>query len=304
MPRFVVTPAAPHELFPACRLLFAKHADGDRRAEHCRDRLLAESAASGVFVARDAEGKLRAATLVQALPGALGLSWAPNGDSTDAQDAVVVAANTWLRSQGVKVCQTFASADEVADMALLERHGFRHITQLVFLSRDLTGDGAALEPLTGELSLVAEGPPVSLEFESTLLATHEGTLDCPELNAPRTPAEILAGFMSSAPGEWFLVKRDREPVGVFMFEADPRQDASELTYIGVVPELRGQGFGSQLLNFAVGGAALTDASALNVSVDARNTPAMKLYARHGFIEYDRREVWLAQFNEPRPQGSG
>jgi mycothiol synthase len=36
---------------------------------------------------------------------------------------------------------------------------------------------------------------------------------------------------------------------------------------------------------------------LTVSVDARNEPAMKLYARHGFTEYDRREVWLACFGE-------
>ena len=44
-------------------------------------------------------------------------------------------------------------------------------------------------------------------------------------------------------------------------------------------------------------AAITIAAAaderLTVSVDVRNTPATALYARHGFVEYDRRAVWLA-----------
>ena len=32
---------------------------------------------------------------------------------------------------------------------------------------------------------------------------------------------------------------------------------------------------------------------VTLSVDVRNASAMKLYVRYGFVEYDRREVWLA-----------
>src|SRR5437868_2938864 len=111
MPRFEVSPAAAHELWPACRLLFA-----DGRAENCRDRLLTDPHTSGLFVARDSTGRLRAAALVQALPGALGVAWPPRGDSPGALDAVTAAACEWLRGRGVKVCQAFAAASEISDM--------------------------------------------------------------------------------------------------------------------------------------------------------------------------------------------
>ena len=78
MPRFDVSPAAPHELLPACRLLFA-----DGRAEAGRDRLVSGGEASGLFVAR-AGGRVRAAALVQALPGGLGGAGPPRGYSREA----------------------------------------------------------------------------------------------------------------------------------------------------------------------------------------------------------------------------
>src|SRR5262245_2714660 len=110
MARFEVSPAAAHELLPACRLLFT-----EGRAEHSRDRILSDAHPSGLLVARDPSGRLHAAALVQALPGALGVAWPPRGDSSAAIDAVVSGACEWLCSRGVKVCQAFAEASEVAD---------------------------------------------------------------------------------------------------------------------------------------------------------------------------------------------
>src|SRR5947207_2316871 len=118
MGRFQVSLAAAHELLPACRLLFN---DG---AERCRELLRTEPDATGLFVARDSDGKLHAAALVQTIPGALGVAWPPRGDSRDSEDAVTRAACEWLRACGVKVCQAFASASEALDMAPLERSGF------------------------------------------------------------------------------------------------------------------------------------------------------------------------------------
>lgn len=284
MARIEVSPAAAHELLPACRLLFPAG-----RAEHSRDRILSEGSTSGLFVAR-AGGKLRAAALVQALPGALGVAWAPRGDSAEAIDAVVTAACEWLRSRGVKVCQAFAAAEEAADMAPLERAGFVHTTQLVFLQRDVPRGGFSV-PRAPQVT-VAEDELSSEALAAVLLATHEGTRDCPELNAPRTPAEVLAGFVPPKAGRVCRADHGGHAVGVFTFETAPG-GVAELTYIGVVPAARGRGFGSDVLNLALAAVGLSGASTLTVAVDVRNAPAMKLYARHGFAEYDRREVWLA-----------
>ncbi|MFM8273930.1 MAG: GNAT family N-acetyltransferase [Gemmata sp.] len=284
MPRFAVSQAAAHELLPACRLLFAA------RAEHSRDRLLSDRDASGLFVACGG-GRLCGAALVQVLPGALGVAYPPRGEPVEAADAVTAAACEWLRARGVKVCQAFAAAEERPEMAPLERAGFRHVTQLAMLQRDFWPTDPlprAAEPL----SFVAHAPPFAGDFAQTLLATHEATLDCPELNAPRTPGELRAGFATSG-GEAYLAWEGGGPVGVVMFEPGAEPGAAELTYLGVVPAARGRGLGAELLKFAVAEASLARGAVLNVSVDVRNTPAMKLYLGHGFREYDRREVWLA-----------
>ncbi len=286
MPSFVVSPAAAHELLPACRLLFTEGG-----AEHGRDRILTDAHASGLFVARAAGGKLRAAALVQALPGALGVAWPPRGDSVEAVDAVTATACDWLRSRGVKVCQAFAAAGEEAEMKPLERAGFRHTTQLVFLARDVSPG----YELAGTLSFVAVRQPFPEDFSSTLLATHRETRDCPELNTARTPDEICNGFVCSDRAESYLVRDHGECVGVVLLEPIDAPGAAELTYVGVVPEFRGRGLGAELVKFAIAKVSGAWNAVLNVSVDARNAPAMRLYARHGFAEYDRREVWLASW---------
>jgi ribosomal protein S18 acetylase RimI-like enzyme len=284
MARLRASLAAAHELLPACRILFR---DG---AEHSRDRLLAAREPAGLFVARDSGGKLRAAALVQVLPGAMGVAWPPRGDSRDAEDAATLAACAWLRGRGVKVCQAFAPPGGDAEVAPLERCGFRHTTQLALLQSDLS---AAREP--SRLSFTAHGAAPPADFAAALLATHEGTLDCPELNAPRTPEELLAGFTASGAAEWHLASLDREPVGVVLMEFVADFEAAELTYLGVVPAFRGRGLGAELLRFALREAAGARLRELKVSVDTRNEPAMRLYAAHGFAEYDRREVWLASW---------
>jgi ribosomal protein S18 acetylase RimI-like enzyme len=285
MPPFDVSRAAAHELLPACRLLFA-----EGRAERCRDRILGDTHASGLFVARNPTGRLCAASLVQVLPGALGVAWVPRGESPAAVAAATAAARVWLVAQGVKVCQAFATGDEAADARVLEHCGFRHTTQLLFLKHAL----ASAHWPRKQLSFTAELPPVSAAFAESLLATHADTLDCPELNADRTPAEILAGFIPAPTAEWYLAERGNDPVGVVMLEFARDFESADLTYLGVVPSARRCGLGAELVTFAIGQAALARLSALNVAVDARNAPAVKLYTRHGFTEYERRDVWLAQ----------
>jgi mycothiol synthase len=67
----------------------------------------------------------------------------------------------------------------------------------------------------------------------------------------------------------------------------------ELVYLGVVPEARGRGWGRALARQALGAARAGGARELTVCVDARNEPAGRLYDEMGFVEYDRREVFLA-----------
>jgi ribosomal protein S18 acetylase RimI-like enzyme len=278
----VIAPAAPHELLPALRLLFPHAAD------RARDALDPD----GVFVSRDADGRVGGAALMQVMPGALGAAWPPRAASPEVADALVAAACDWLRGRGVKVCQAFAPANRTPDMAPLERNGFRHVTQLVSMR---CGVSRELQP-AGALAFVAGSPPLTEAFRAALLDTHTDTRDCPELNGSRTADELLAGFGDPASGgAWYLALREGAAVGVVLLAPGVEPGAVELSYLGVVPAARGRGFGHELLTFALVEAARLYARALTVSVDARNEPALALYRRRGFAETDRCEVWLAQF---------
>lgn len=291
----LVSPATADELNDACRVLFGHLAEPERgeRAARCRDLLTSgEFDPAGLFVGHDEHRTVRAAMLAQPLPGALGVAWPPRAEPGADPDAVVSAACGWLRARGVKVCQVFAA--DAAGLAPLERHGFRHVTQVVHMRRAVDPDRDHPAGLSVTLHPADSPPDV---FADTLLRTYDGSLDCPELTGTRSVAEVLAGHRPAdgLPTErfWFLVRHAGEPAGVVLFDVGTEPGALELAYLGLVPAARGRGLGDELVRFAVGHAATDGCHTLTLSVDARNGPAERLYRRHGFWEYDRREVWLA-----------
>jgi mycothiol synthase len=278
---FSISSAAPHELLPALRLLFPVEPRlPDLRID-----------TSGLFVVRDASGAIRGAIMGQSMPGALGLAWAPCAELDELADKLVVTVCVWLRRRGVKVCQAFSTTGEMRLMAPLARHSFRKATQLVTLRCAIGG-----EVIPNSLTFESISPPFTAPCRAMFLSTHEGTLDCPELNFGRAPEELLAEFIEMGlDTTWHVARRDELPVGVAILTTGVAEREVELAYLGVAPGFRGRGLGRELLEFARSEAARRGASSLAVSVDERNWPALKLYRRNGFYETNQREVWLAHF---------
>lgn len=292
-----VSPAAPADWPAACRLLTAARQDPPAAAARHLDLLASgDLDPAGLFVARGRAGDLRGAMLAQRMPGALGLAWPPGADSRAAEDALTAAAGRWLRAGGVKVCQAFTPPGaDPAEMAPLERAGFRLVTEVVHLRRDLTPGGDGLLP-GGPLTFDPVADADRAVFAATLLATHDGSLDCPELTGDRTAVELVAGFAGPLAGRsgWrVLVRHGGESVGVVLLDAGCEPGVVEMSYLGLVPTARGRGWGDVLVRHAIRFAAEDGAAALTLSVDARNDPARRLYARHGFHPTDRRAVYLA-----------
>ena len=301
---FTISPPAAGDRPAACRLLAARlpFPARDRHAARLRALLdTGELDPAGLFVARDESGTARGAVLVQVLPGALGLAWPPRAEPgrfrVATEDALTAAAGDWLHAGGVKVCQAFAAKPERPDMVPLERGGFRRVTEVVHMRRE-TGPGGS--PARGEppaacpLAFDPLVPDVRPTFAAVLLATYDGSRDCPELTGTRTPDEMLDGFRGVV-GEredWrFLIRHRGEPVGVVLFDVGTEPGAVELSYLGLVPAARGRGWGDGVVRYAIAFAA-REAAALTLSVDGRNDPALRLYRRHGFRESDRRDVYL------------
>jgi ribosomal protein S18 acetylase RimI-like enzyme len=289
---YTISPAAAAETADALRYVF-------RTPERAEPYLAAlgggERDPVGLFVARSDDGRICGAVLAQPLRGGLGVAWPPRAESPDAEDALVHAAADWLRRSGVKVCQAFATDEELPDLGPLARNGFDRTTELIFLRRPLSADEVLPEP-KHPIVFEPESPPFSDRFRAALLDTHQRSMDCPELTGGRTDDELLAGFSDWGTGnEWFLAV-DREVVlGVVLFAPGPEPDALELSYLGVVPLFRKCGYGGELLDFAIAAATLSKVKALVVTVDARNEPGLKLYTRRGFVETLRQSVFLAQW---------
>jgi ribosomal protein S18 acetylase RimI-like enzyme len=260
---------------------------------------------AGLFVAFDEGGAMCGAMLAQSLPGALGLAWPPRAergpDQRAVEDELVAAACGWVRTRGVKVCQVFGAEDERADLEPLERGGFSRITQVTHLRKDIEpGEGRSFDPASCPLAFDRYDAGRRETIAATLLATYEGSLDCPELNGSRTADELLAGFTGPLPMQaewWFLAHDGGEPVGVVLLDAGIEPGVLELSYLGLVPPARGRGWGEWMLKFSVDVAIEEGCRAVTTSVDVRNEPARRLYARHGFRECDRRDVYLIAWDQ-------
>jgi GNAT superfamily N-acetyltransferase len=247
---------------------------------------------AGLFVARDARGAIRGAIMGQSMPGALGLVWAPRVEIDELADTLVETACDWFRRRSVKICQAFSTTDEGHLMAPLARRGFRKTTQLIELRCAIGG-----KLISTTLGFESVSPPFTAPCRALFLSTHEGSLDCPELNLGRDSEELLAELVEmDHDTTWHVARRDERPIGAVILTSGVAESEAELAYLGVAPALRGHGFGGELLEFARAEAARRGASSLAVSVDERNWPALKLYRRNGFHETNRREVWLAHFS--------
>jgi mycothiol synthase len=183
---------------------------------------------------------------------------------------------------------------------LLLRFGFQHISTLVYQ--------AALFPYTYRepSSLRIHTVPYSAGEHSLLVdiltATYEGSLDCPALNGTRSAAETLDSYATigqTGTRYWQLIYLGETPIGCLLLGVHRPEEAGassfgELVYWGVVPNARGQGFGREILELALGQSAALQLDKLVLAVDAANTPALRLYQELGFFEWLRKDAWGKQ----------
>lgn len=324
----LVTTVRLDELPAAFRLLFA-HLTQSEQDSRLDDALsLVEEGAidpDGIFVVRDKSG-LRGAQVAIPLRGAGGVLWAPavkNGSQrSHLEDELVKAARNWLRQRGSKLAHALLYLDEARRAEPLLRNGFTRITRLQYLHLPLTrsqgdeetrrqGDRQTGRREKAEFISLSPCLPGSLssrltrhrfadvqveKFQQTLQRTYEDSLDCPELDGVRTIEEIIEGHKGQGnfdPGRWWLACLDEQPAGVLLLADMPEWGSWDISYVGVVPEVRRRGIAEALIQLATAEAGSAGVGELTAAVDTRNQPAWKLYARLGFQPGEQRDVYLA-----------
>lgn len=249
-----------------------------------------ESIFDGLLVAKF-ESQLVAAAWIQFTPGLAAVVWPPGFDSPVAKP-LLQAVSEILEHKQIALAQIVIAATESVSEDLLAEGGFHRLVDLAYLTLERSNFPNFANSHTLEFLPHADQHPQRLEL--VIKQSYEGTLDCPELNDLRTPAEVIDGY--KVQGEfnsqnWFLVRHANQDVGVLILAEHQPGENCELVYMGVTPNARGQGFGELIVRFAIERAKQMGVERLVLAVDERNSPAFELYRRLGFVMWDRRTVY-------------
>jgi ribosomal protein S18 acetylase RimI-like enzyme len=197
---------------------------------------------------------------------------------------------------GVRLAQALLETSELETRSTLATAGFSELGELAYLRAPMprpSRKAAGVLPAGVTLRRVSEVPASSQDAAllRALELSYLGTLDCPELSGMRTPAEVLESHRSVGdydPSFWWIAYDEQaggEPAGCLLLTACPELEALELVYLGLGPSLRARGVASALLSRGVAAAAerrVRGVRSITCAVDTRNTPALRLYAKHGF----------------------
>src|SRR5438132_6920023 len=296
LPSLVAEQARARELTEAFRIIFKHVPERDRRVrvenalKLVRDK---ELDGAGVWVVRGRSGLL-GAMVCMLVPGASALVWPPQAcaaNGKQVEDVLLRTALAWVKKRGAKLAQTLLAPGETALATPIERNGFTHITRLWYLKHGLGFSAALVEPAM-DLRTCDYTQCDKQLFHKTLLATYEGTKDCPEVNGVRSLDDIIAGHQAQGlhdPRRWWLAFKQDQAVGVLILTELPEWQGWDVSYLGVVPQARRHGVGRDLTSMAIREAQTAGTSQLTLSVDQRNQPAWRLYRGLGFDIFDERE---------------
>jgi mycothiol synthase len=230
------------------------------------------------------------------LPGATAIVMTPvpgeHGILPDDQLRVSQAAMQQLAPRGLHYAQALLEPESEAKSDLFDALGFRPLGPLLYLERDARYPWTDPPP-PGELEWVRYSQATRPLFESTVLETYEGSLDCPELAGLRPIGDVLAAHQATGrfdPALWEVARREGQAAGCLLLAELPHFPALEVAYMGVVPRFRRSGIGGLLLRRALEQCRAVGARQLTVVVDDRNKPARSLYAQLGLKPITRRDA--------------
>ncbi|WZO98459.1 GNAT family N-acetyltransferase [Isosphaeraceae bacterium EP7] len=257
---------------------------------------------SGLWVARR-RGKIVGALLTHSLAGRAVAFWPPEVEGfwgrASMAEGLVRAALEQASGDGAGLAQALLDESSPKHAAAdLARAGMPRVADLISMTRGTDG-----KPIDRGDAPSMEWRPFSDDtrdaFRAALTASYRGSLDMPELEGIRSLDDVLASHSAGGrfdPGRWQLGTIPGEPSAsaVVLLADQPDRSAWEVAYLGLTPAARGRGLGLTALARALELAA-PYVIRVELAVDSRNTPALRLYERAGFREFDRRSVHLAVF---------
>jgi mycothiol synthase len=241
------------------------------------------------------QNALMGAAFAQLQPGKTAQVWLPRflGDMPDDTAVCLLREiNRRLAHHQVELAQMLFEEISPAEESVVLRGGYSYLTDLLYLTCPAREFSTTL-PFS-ELVFLPYEPNRRETLKSLIELTYQHSLDCPKLNDVRNMEAVLEGYRSSGvfrPELWSIVRHQAHDVGCLLLADHPEYDNVELVYMGLVPGVRGRGWGVEVARFAEWQTQGLGRAQLVLAVDAANRPGIAMYAAAGFRAWDRRRVY-------------
>jgi len=248
-----------------------------------------------------------AAGLLEHQPGGTTMGSAPVVLNHRFLDAGILLLRKWreaVRNQGRRVLQILAEDHLLGQRQMLRQAGIPRLTSLLYMCCEV---GESLEeppwdgsPAKGGLFFepLSDSPTTWSRLAAVVEKTYIGSLDCPEVSGLRTAEETLTAYRLAGAWRadlWFIVRLQDQEIGCLLLGDRPTENCIELVYMGLLPEYRGHGLGSRLVDKAKSITVQLGRSRLVAAVDIRNWPAIRVYEQAGFYSVARADVFQEIF---------
>ena len=132
----------------------------------------------------------------------------------------------------------------MTDANRLVRAGYQYLAELNYLV--CFRDHFPLEKPNCGLNFGPGSPSQTTRLEKLVERTYVDSLDCVGLDGMRPIGDVLVGYRATGryrPEWWLIATHAGQDVGCVLLADHPEQEQCELMYLGMVPEVRGRGWG-------------------------------------------------------------
>ncbi|MCU0959385.1 MAG: GNAT family N-acetyltransferase [Pirellulaceae bacterium] len=250
---------------------------------------------SGLWHARR-DDRLVGAAWGQRASGRTAFCWTPclcDGEPSRTASRLQAAVDAYLDSQHVDLIQAAISAQADQDSQRLVAAGYRYLATLLYLA--CNRDQFPQQTPKTEAELVSVDAHARDRWEQLVARTYADTLDCEQLGSLRCMSDVIEGYRATGvyrAAWWLILRYQQADVGCLLLADHPEYQQAELMYVGLVPEVRGRGWGAQVTRYAQWLVAHARRERIVLAVDMRNWPARNMYAQTGFFAWDQRCVYV------------
>ena len=204
-------------------------------------------------------------------------------------------AITHAREAGAAVVHTLLEGrPNACDVVRLESARFTPLAELYYLiaeTRDFPTEPPE-GPLTFEGVHLRRACATVLCLWTKLTRRRSTVRHWMESVRPETFWRDMRRGSGTCPSHWFLIRHQDRDVGCLLLADYADHGNCELTYMGLIPSSRGNGWGLQVTRHAQWIARGLGRERLVLAVDSTNQPARDMYAAAGFRGWDRRHVYM------------